>query len=543
MNLTELWRLSHIVYREVSFQSIFSFRSGAILPQRGRSSIEQLARNAELNTLLSKIITTLFLAIFGFTMFLPSTPGISPGGISKELIIAGGISAYFAVVLFLITFMGLQVATSFFSSRVTEILSPLPLTRLDVSKIVFLCFIRIFDIPLIVAVIVPIVAYIIFVGFFLGVLVVLVGILVTEAFALVLCNGLARFFYSKVAVGGGKSVWRTVLRFVFMLIWVLPTFGIYFVMSFATQVTQSFGSLAQVLSSLQFLAALYPFSFGFLVSFATSYQQIDPSTFGLSIISSVGYFILAVFCLRWVVSSIRSIGTKVAVSFLKETVKDTIIKPKVPWLGIIYKDLRIASRAPSYASLFFLPAIETAVLAVTFSSYSDIGLSVTFGMLVGISIVTLILPPLLLSMESLGSAYTRSLPLKKRTLIFAKTVTVTVTYLVSLLVLFIVTLYFRRDFTFILTFGIIHTFSVAAASMLELTLADVFSKEGIGMGNIYASLSTFALVLIPGILAAMVPITAAFVTYFFASQLSQVVFLVIALSEFVVMTAVVLHQR
>jgi hypothetical protein len=540
----DLWRLSRTVYKEISFQSIFSLRVGSSLPQRRQTDVNRLVRSAEINTLISKILTSALIAFLGFGVFMPLIAPFFAISTPKEIAVVASMSTFLASVMFLIVLMGLQVATSFMSSKIAETLSPLPLSKGDISNIIFMCFVRIFDIPLITAVIALLGFYFLAGGSFLGGFVAFSAVITTEIFAITLTIGLARFFYSRVAAGGGRSKWKTLLRFVFMLVWILPTFGSYFVMSFATQIAESSATLTQSLSSTtHFIALVYPFSFSFLVSYATYLRNVDFLVLGFSTASSLGYVALAAYCLKWVTRTVRRLGGEGFGSVSREVVKDTIIHPQRSWLGIIRKDLRIASRSPSYASLFLLPALQTAFLAVSFSSFGDAGFSVTLGVLTGVSMMTLLLPPTMFSIEGLASAYTRSLPLKRRTLIFAKMVLSIVSYLISLVALFIVTSFLRRDFTYILVFGAIHTFSVAAASMLELTiLAKKFWEEGFTMSNIYARLSTFVLILIPGYILAGIPLIAAFITFFVSGQLVLPIFLATALSEFLIMASIALHE-
>jgi hypothetical protein len=134
--------------------------------------------------------------------------------------------------------------------------------------------------------------------------------------------------------------------------------------------------------------------------------------------------------------------------------------------------------------------------------------------------------------------------MKKRTLVSAKSLMSTVTYVVSLIVLSVVALLEGRDFSFVLTFGAIHTFSIAAAVMLELTiLANKFWKEGFAVGNIYSRLSTYVLIFIPGFAVVMVPMIVAIVTFFFGEELVLTTFLATALAEFVLMAAVVAREK
>jgi hypothetical protein len=548
VKLSELWRLSSPVYKEVSFQSIFSLRSGSAIPRSGNKNIKQLVANARVSTLISKLITAFFMTIFAAVAFLPLTMSNVGPPVPKEIAVLGSVSAFLAIVLFLLVFMGLQVSTSFVSSKIVDVLSPLPLSKKDISRIVFLCFVRIFDIPLIAAPLVLLVVYSFVVGSVPGTIILLVSVLVTEIFALALNIALARFFYSKVASPGGRSKWQTFSRFIFMLIWILPTLGAYIIVNLllnsTAQIVQSFAYLTQGLSSFSILVLVYPFSYGFLVSYATFFNEVNYVALGLSATASVAYVIVAYYCLRWVTENVRKMGIGAMTRGPREAVKDTLIRPQIPWLGIIRKDLRVASRAPSYASLFLFPALQTAVLAISFSSISDIGLSAALGILTGITMITLLLPPTLLSIEGLASAYTRHLPMRKITLITAKTFLSTLTYVISLIVLLIVALFMEKSFFLILTLGVIHGFSLTAAVVLELTiLTRKFWKEGFAVGNLYSRITSYILILIPGYILAAVPIVSAFVTFLLAPSLFLPVFLAVAVAEFTIMTAVVLLQK
>ena len=544
MDLRELWRITRTVFKEISFQSIFSLRVGSALPQRGRSSIDRLVKNAQINIFISKLLTTLFIGVFGFVVFAPMMGISAPVSKPKEIMIAGAITAFLASVLFLIVVLGLQVSTSFISSKISDVLSPLPLSKQDVSKIVFLCFIRIFDIPLIAGAVVLLTVYFLIGGSLLGGLISLAAIVVTEIFAITLTIGLARFFYSRVAGGGGRSKLKTLLRLVFMLVWILPTIGTYFVVNFAEYIVQYFGSITQSLSAFSgTIGLVYPFSYGFLVAL-TTLGTTDYASLAPSLVASLCYLGLGAYALRWLTRTIRKIGTGGVATGRRETVTDTIIRPQTPWLGIIRKDLRIASRSPSFASLFLLPTIQTAILAVTFSQLSDSGLPVTLGVLTGTSMVILLLPTTMFSMEGLASAYTRSLPLEKKTLIFAKTALSMLIYTISIMALFVIALYLGRDFSTVLGFGAIYAFSIAAACMLELTiLVRKYWKDGFAMGNLYTRLSTFILVLIPGYITAWISVAFAFIVFFFAPELVPIAFFGVALVEFVVMMAAVLHLK
>ena len=158
--------------------------------------------------------------------------------------------------------------------------------------------------------------------------------------------------------------------------------------------------------------------------------------------------------------------------------------------------------------------------------------------------ITLLLPPTLLSIEGLASAYTRHLPITKKTLVTAKTLLTTTTFVLSLIVLSVVSFAFGKDFSLILIFGVTHAFSIAAAVMLELSLLlRKMWREGFVVGNIYSRISTYILILIPGYILAGVPMISALAAFFVAPTFVLPAFLIAAVTEFVIMTLVVVHQR
>ncbi len=514
------------------------------MPRRGQTDIKQFVKNAGHNTLISKIITALFIGVLGFGVYYPL---ISSGGSlspSKELAVAGSISAFLASVLFIIVFMGLQVSTSIVSTRTADFLSPLPLTRKEVSNVIFMCLIRMFDIPLVSALVVSLTVYFLVGGSVFGGLICLISTIVTEIFALALTIGLARFFYSRVAAGGGKSNWKTLLRLFFMLLWILPTLGTYLIISFAENIVGVFAVVARGFSSyFQVLVLIYPFSFGFLASSATFLHEIGPLATALSIGASLGYVILAGYSLKWVMGAVGGIQSKGTGFGARATAKDTYIRSQASWLGILRKDLRVASRSPSYASLLLLPAIQTIVLAVSFSSLGETGFNTALGTFLGISLITLLVPPTTFSIEGLASAYSKSLPLRKRTLMFAKIALATLAYALSMATLFLATLFFGRDPYYVLVYGFMHAFSVIAAIILEvMILTKRFWKEGFALGNVYAGLLIFLVTILPGIVISWLPIVVGFTTYLLARSLVLPVFLSTTLIEFAAMISLLLAK-
>lgn len=75
-----------------------------------------------------------------------------------------------------------------------------------------------------------------------------IGIAVTEIFALTFTIGLARFFYRRVLRGGEDQ--KQAPLFIFLLVWILPTLGVYLVINLARQIASVFASIAQTLQAV-----------------------------------------------------------------------------------------------------------------------------------------------------------------------------------------------------------------------------------------------------------------------------------------------------
>jgi predicted permease len=515
---SELWRLSKKVYREIAFQSVFSLRMGETMPQmvNMEENIRKLTKSAEFNMVLSKCIMAFFICFTGAFTFLSG----ALSGIDESLATMCGVSTILSVVLLMMVFMGLQATTAFISSRIAELLVPLSISRKDISKILLMCFIRIFDIPLATAVLILPLIYGVSYSSVFGTLTVFLSIVVTEIFALAITVFLAFFFYSKVVRGGGKSTWRTFLRLFYMLVWIIPMFFMYMVPSLAMQMVNLMKTVAQNLSYL--LTLIYPFSLGSLTSLTTFLNISNSNIVALSLGSSSIYFALAAYSLKWLVKRVVGLGFGSVAAGSRVEVKEVSISPASPWLGIIKKDLRIASRSPSYFSILVMPIIQIIIFSISFSSIYSNASEIPIGFLPSEFLIVfmfslwmvLMLPPMLLNMESIAYSYVVSLPLKRKTLIIAKTVLSSIIYLTSLLVLLSITMLRAPVLTPIFALlGGIFTFSIVASIIVEiLLLSRVFGRSI--PSNLYSKLYAYILPLILSFIVASVPILVYFIILF-----------------------------
>lgn len=549
MKFSELWELSGKVYNEIVFQSSFSLRMGGTLPQTGKveKNIADLVRGIRMGVWINKIIMAFFIGFIGISTLFSGTLV----EFDRELAIVSSVSTTLSIILFMMAFMGLQVTTSFVSSRVSDFLIPLSISRSDVSKIFLICFIRIFDLPLLVAALFIPVSYAFLYGSILGSLVILLSVIVTEVFALTLAVLLALSFYSRVIKGGGRSKWKTFMRILYMAMWTVATFIVYVSMSFVTQMSILVKTISQYFSFL--LSLSYPFSLGFLVSFTTMFRMSDPYVLALSLGSSLVYFALATYSSRWLVRKIVGIGSTNIVVAGGGKVVDTFIKPGPPWLGTVKKDFKIATRSPSYFGLLIMPVIQSAILSFSLvpllSNLDGVPsgtLPPAFLFFLGMPIfMTLILPPSLLGTESIAYSYVGSLPLSKKILILAKTIISSIIYLISLLPLIMVILLNAPSFIiFFMAFAGFQILSVVASIIFELMFVSKFFGKDISSANLYLKLYLYLVPMIAAFIIAMIPVIVYFIAQFLA--LSNVLSLICSFSvsslEFVTLSLILIKK-
>ncbi|MEM2087596.1 MAG: hypothetical protein QXF52_02840 [Thermoproteota archaeon] len=248
------------------------------------------------------------------------------------------------------------------------------------------------------------------------------------------------------------------------------------------------------------------------------------------------------------------IGIGGTATTVREEVRDTFIAPRSPWLGIIKKDFRIASRSPSYFTILVMPIVQTVILSFSMGHYYSNLNEITnellpfslLPLLLISSSMILLLPPMLLTTESIAYSYAGSLPLKKKTLILAKIILSSILYLISFLVYLLMMLINAPSFMYILIlFGGVLIFSIVASLIFEtLLLSRMFGKT-IPSGNLYLKFYYYILPMIIGLVIMTVPIIVYSVTLFLtaSSILSMISLCAASVSEFGIASLFLIRKK
>ena len=142
------------------------------------------------------------------------------------------------------------------------------------------------------------------------------------------------------------------------------------------------------------------------------------------------------------------------------------------------KDLRAASANLPSAFLFALPAFETLVILLTRASLPTLGASTLLVAMTLGGMVSLILPLVLISSEGNGFDFSKTLPLRIRTIVFAKGLIATAVFLPAVAVVYGEGFLKPMASPFTALIPIASIPAVAAASLLEVRLFLGFAPGG-----------------------------------------------------------------
>jgi len=510
------YRLSGTAFTELSLQAIYAFRQGNILP--GGSPAE-LVPKARRRVIQSKAMVAGLLALLtlGASLALKDAAFLAPRLLSYPLAApifdAGVLTALLSLDVAFLWWTGLQILPSLLSSGVLPVLEPLPLDDTTLQRVAALVYFRLFDLPVLTILIVTPIAVGDALGFAAG-LAILPGVFAAATFALALSLVTGRFFVRRVqgARGGGGS---TVLRWTYLVIWVVPAFGMF---GFVTLAPAFFSALAQLTNTapstgFNLLLLAFPFPLASLPSVAaggTSALPLGPGGIVVLIAATVGYVLLAVGSAAWVGGAVRRVGlAPIGVATPAPALRFglTVIGPI---RSVLVKDLRIASRTPGYAFLILLPILDSLALGLlTYAPGSSTrgAESLALGAVTSSALLATFFGPAFFAIEVLAYSYGRTLPLSDRTLVLGKVALVLGIYLVSAgVVLGLVSLRISDPALFI-GFVLAELPAVVAASLLELGLVlRRARREGLPLVNLYAGTWTAILISIPGLIVASVPL-------------------------------------
>jgi len=511
-------RLCREAFVELSFQAIYAFRQGNVLPPTDASKLSGRARNRVLQSKALVAGLLGFLTIGAGLILYDATfvaARLLPNPIPVPLFQAGVLTALLSLDVAFLWWTGLQVLPTFLSAGVLPVLEPLPIDETTLRQTAVILYLRLFDVPVLtLLVLTPLV-----VGLALGLLAglaILPGVVAAVLFALALALVTGRFFVRRVqgSRGGGG---RSILRWTYLILWVVPAFGLF---GFVTLAPAFFGALSTLSAagpsiSFDVLWGSFPFSLASLPALLTDGTGALPvGDGGLAVLlgASAGYLALAVAAALWMGRAIRDVGIAPPGVPVPST-------PSVPTLNttgrvysVLVKDLRMASRTPGYAFLILLPILDAVALGLlTYVSgpRPGTGTSLALGAVTTAALLGTFFGPAFFAIEVVAYSYGRTLPLPDRSLVLGKVALIGAIYLVAGgLVLAIADLRVNQPLIFA-GFVAAELPAVLAAALLELgMLLRRARKRGLPLVNLYTGAWVAVLVSIPGLFVASAPLVA-----------------------------------
>ena len=548
MDWRERLRLSNCLYREVTFQAIYALKSGNVFFSGDRKREQEGPAVAQRRVLQSKLtVAVLFMLTFlasAFALrygreFFPTT--------LSTLYFDGTIISLVLVVLFsLVWITGLQVALPFVSSQATTALLVLPVTEEDAAWVSFLAFLRLFDAPLLTALIFFPMAVGLALSSVLAGAAVLPGVLATEALALALSLLTAKFFSRSVSGASGGSLRSLAVRWLYLVLWTIPSLVITIFITFSVQIITALGDWElNAPLALQAVFALFPFPFGLLAaSFATPPVVGGPSN-TVTIALALVYFAVVAVSVRWILRAPLALSRITIVSGARRLAGTRLIVTR-PSMAILKKDLRIASRTPAYAFLLLLPLLDAFVLGLFTYLGSPAPILAQRYAFAGVTVAVLLATffgPVFFATEVIGFSLTRTLPLSQRTLILSKTSLIALVYLMAFGVVAVLVASRVNDFPAFVLFAVIELPAVIAAAFLEIgVLLERAKRTGVPIASLYSGAWWTTLVVVPGLVVSVAPLVS--YTYFTLPYLPALVWMaLLSLSLAAVVGGIVLRGK
>jgi len=517
MSWREAIRLSNVAFAELSLQAIYAFRQGNLAPPGPAQATVARARR---RVLQSKAIISFVLALiaFGAAVALRATyyrsnflPVALPPGVFQAGILTGLLSLDIAF----LWWTGMQVLPTFLGSGVLPVLEPLPIEERTLNRAAGLLYLRLFDLPALTILLgTPIM-----VGVVLGPLVglaIVPGVIAVVGFSLSLSLLTGRFFVRRVqgSRGGGG---RTVVRWAYLVLWLVPAFAMFAFVVTAPAFFAVLGNLAAGGPSIgnHLLLVTFPFTLATLpavVAGGSAGLGLDPVGWTVLIAGALAYLGLACWSVVWVMLSVRRIGLVPPAVTLPGPVARLDLRPQRPALAVLTKDLRIASRTPGYAFLILLPILDSVAIGLlTFVSAPGSGAAFALALaaVTTAALLATFFGPAFFAIEVFAYSYGRTLPISDRALLSGKVLLIAAMYLVAGATVLGLTLARVFDPVLFVAFILAELPAVGAAAFLELGILFRRARaRGLPITNLYASAWYAFFVSIPGVVVAGLPLVA-----------------------------------
>ncbi|MFX1301047.1 MAG: hypothetical protein ACFFDE_08895, partial [Promethearchaeota archaeon] len=360
----EAWRIAGQIAFEVQFRSAMSMSQGAVT-QTVEKQIEKARSNARFNKIMVALFIGMLAVVFGFTVWGTVSGAFGTLVEYRWVTVALTVSVFCLVGFAFLVFWGIMVSTSFISTNAPAIGQYLPVSQTDTGKLALLSYIRLFDAQMFTVILAFPIAYGVATQSILGTLACFGAFLITVGIAITTMLILALYFYTRIQSAGGSRL-SSIIRLLFIFLWVIAILGFslsFQLISLLIPLLEGLAiSLVPIWSVLYFC---YPFSLGTFVVLASGI----PSTplFWLNFLVVPLYALLAFWGVRWSHRFLVRIGSEGIIQSGSSIIRPATVKVQRLSMALFRKDLRIATRTPGQAIMFFLPLVMMVPIFLQFA--------------------------------------------------------------------------------------------------------------------------------------------------------------------------------
>ncbi len=499
MKFSERWRLAGIIATEIRFKGFLETNPTNLArvkenPERIAQQIKSSSRfNVMISAVLVITLTAITIGVVGFDIEIGNS----------EIRMAIGYGLYLLFSFVILFFLNLTTTTGFFVSGAMRLPATLPLTKEALEELSILSFARVFIAPAVLLVtIYPIFSLILFGP--LTAVVAFIGCAATVAISMGALLSFAKWFHNKTH-SSDETRTSTFVRLAATFGLVLGFLSVYMISNIMYQVVGGIIQFATAVGPAAYwlLSVIFPFSFGFVSSFATYGNLFGLETLAIGLVAMGCYTLVAVRSYRGAGSMLREVSvggtTKGRIGLLREVV----LEVSSPLKAIVKKDLKLASKNVGSAFMFAIPLFLAFMMYPMITMWGEGVRSMTAmvaseyaNLFAGISVVSILM------FDSQGASIQEGLPQSTRKTLTAKTAIAFPIYVFSLIMMAVI-IATQPLFTPLLILIPLAQIPVGYAIAL-LVGGFAYWKRGGGRAVTVSMTSDTAMVMISGALAGLI---------------------------------------
>jgi len=436
LNRSESWRAAGVVAQEVRFQAFLEANPANLA--RVKENPDKISRALKSQSRMNMFFSSMILIMLAILSLAAARFDSDLG--NPDAVLAVGFAVYLTLSFVVIFFLNLTTTSGLFASGAMKLPSTLPLSREDLEQLNFMTFVRIFIAPVVLSLVIFPVGCLLLFGPLVSVIA-LIACASTVSVAIGALIKVSKWFHKKTHQTD-ESRASSIVRVAASLGIVVGMLSIYSIGSYLPDLIRFIIGLSSIGGDSFFtiLALIFPFSFGFLASSIPYSSFVPLETILASLTGTILYGVLALIAFRRSGESLREITLGGISTSKPGLLKEIAVETKSPLLGMIRKDIKLATRNIGSAFIFAIPIFLVVMLYPMIQYWDDTAMRSYTALVAleyanlfgGISLVSVLM------FDTQGASIHEGLPLSSKLILRSKTVIMIVPYTLSMIALDIV---------------------------------------------------------------------------------------------------------